>query len=143
MWVLDKTSLKFTTVLFLNLLEGENGETNRGKVEAKSEKFTIKIHIVIKQRESEPFIAHCLDFDLVTTGKTEDEVKGKIEKTLLSHIRYALENKVNPYHSAPQKYWKEWWDGIQERAPEESRGRREDVTDNDKFDIELEALCPA
>lgn len=93
-----------------------------GNVGSRSEKFKITLHIVIKQKDGGPFVAHCLDFDLVTTGNTLNEVYVKMKKAFLSHIRYAVDKDLSPYQSAPQVFWKEWWEGIQEQKKKWSKG---------------------
>jgi len=108
----------------------------------RSEKFKLTLHIIINPKDDGLFVAHCLDFDLITTGSTEAEVSAKMKTVLLDHIRYALKNSLNPFQSAPQKHWKDWWEGIQEKRPEEIKGKRELSTD-DNFEVEFQALCYA
>ncbi|NOT97035.1 MAG: hypothetical protein HOP00_12115 [Nitrospira sp.] len=51
------------------------------------------------------WVAHCLEFDLVCTAKSHEEVNLKLERLLLGHIKFAMGKGLDPHLDAPAKYW--------------------------------------
>lgn len=51
------------------------------------------------------FVAHCLDFNLVATAKTQEEVRQRMLALMMAHLNYAAKNDLDPVCRAPEKYW--------------------------------------
>ena len=54
----------------------------------------IRLDILIKQEE-DYYLAHCLQFDLVVTADTLEDVKIDIINVCNEHIRFSIENNNN------------------------------------------------
>jgi hypothetical protein len=69
----------------------------------------LRLDILIKQEE-DYFLAHCLQFDLVVTADTLEEVKKDIIEVCSEHIRFSLENNNAEYlfSPAPKDVWTEY-----------------------------------
>jgi len=70
----------------------------------------IRLDILIK-KESDHFSAHCLQFDLVTTADTLDEVKKAILEVCSAHIQfsYQYDNAEHLFSPAPKEVWAEYY----------------------------------
>lgn len=57
------------------------------------------------------YCAHCLDFDIVESGETQEESMSNLEDVIDAYIRYALENDCfdHLHRPAPQKYWENFF----------------------------------
>lgn len=58
-------------------------------------------------------VAHCLDLDLVSLGKSQNEAAKKLDSLVKAHIELALATKQleNLETRAPQTYWNQFADG--------------------------------
>src|SRR3989338_3171700 len=64
------------------------------------------LDVLISQEEGK-FYAHCLAFDLLSEGKTEQEAKKNLAEMIFEHIRFFVEKNMEPFifRPAPMKYW--------------------------------------
>ncbi len=62
---------------------------------------------VLMSQEEGKFYAHCLAFDLLAEGKTEQEAKKNLAEMIFEHIRFFVEKNMEPFilRPAPMKYW--------------------------------------
>jgi predicted RNase H-like HicB family nuclease len=62
---------------------------------------------VLMSQEEGKFYAHCLAFDLLSEGKTEQQAKKNLAEMIFEHIRFFVEKSMEPFifHPAPMKYW--------------------------------------
>ena len=62
---------------------------------------------VLMSREKGKFYAHCLAFDLLSEGKTEQEAKKHLAEMIFEHIKFFVEKNMEPFilRPAPMKYW--------------------------------------
>lgn len=51
------------------------------------------------------FSAHCLEFDLVVSAPTEEEVQARLASVLKAHLDFANERNVDPFKKAPEHFW--------------------------------------
>ncbi len=66
----------------------------------------VTLHVTFeKDVKREVFVAHCLEFDLVTVAKTMRDVEKKMLLLLQVHLEHALEEQLNPFNPAPDRYW--------------------------------------
>ena len=82
----------------------------------KDDTVIITTHILI-EKEDDMFVAHSLEFDLVTDGYTEEEVKRGIIDALVSQVDFCIENSnidkiIRP---APEKEWQKFYAGDQKK----------------------------
>lgn len=72
-------------------------------------KAEIRLDILIK-KEEDYFLAHCLQFDLVTTANTLKDVRKDIIDLCRAHIEYAHEydNLEYLFSPAPKEVWAEY-----------------------------------
>ncbi|MBL7131692.1 MAG: hypothetical protein ISS45_09895 [Candidatus Omnitrophica bacterium] len=59
-------------------------------------------------RDANFYIAHCLEFDIVAQGSTEEEAKKELADLILEQIKFAVEKDIEDtslFHPAPKKYW--------------------------------------
>ena len=80
----------------------------------------LSIH-VLGYREGDLYVAHCLEFDIVSDGKTKEEASQNCIECVQYHIEFciekgSLENATNP---APREYWQMFYS--KERSPRESK----------------------
>ena len=70
----------------------------------------VRLDILIK-KEADHFSAHCLQFDLVTTADTLDEVKKAILEVCSAHIRFSYQHDNAEYlfSPAPKEIWTEYY----------------------------------
>ena len=70
----------------------------------------ICVHVLL-DREEELFTAHCLEFDIVTDGKTKKEVRKNIINSIVSHVSFclAMNNESKMMNPAPQEYWNKFY----------------------------------
>lgn len=77
----------------------------------------IRIDILIKQ-EDDHVSAHCLQFDLVATADTFQEVQKEIIDLCVSHIQYSykFDNMDYLFSPAPQESWAEYYAALKNPA---------------------------
>jgi hypothetical protein len=80
-----------------------------GRRLAMGQKAKIQLDILIK-REEDYYLAHCLQFDLVTTADTLKAVRIDIVDLCRAHIEYAYEydNLQYLFSPAPKEVWAEY-----------------------------------
>ncbi|MBU1056101.1 MAG: hypothetical protein KKC46_20095 [Proteobacteria bacterium] len=68
------------------------------------------VNILIK-KDNDIFVAHCLELDIVATGKTIAEVQSEIISLISAQIEYAFTNNNLEYlyHPAPSEVWNEFF----------------------------------
>ena len=66
---------------------------------------------ILAKKESDMWLAHCLELDIVATAKTITTLKKEIENLIITQIDYAFsnDNLDNLYHPAPAEVWKEFY----------------------------------
>ena len=74
-----------------------------------NKKAEIMLDILIK-KEQEHFLAHCLQFDLVTTADTLEEVREDILNLCRAHIEFSQvhDNLEYLFSPAPKEAWAEY-----------------------------------
>ena len=62
---------------------------------------------VLFWKEKGGFFGHCLQFDIVSTGQTLEEVRDQMRRLILAHVNYVEEhdNWDYLYRPAPQEIW--------------------------------------
>ena len=62
---------------------------------------------VIIEKEGNLYIAHCLEFDLVTQAKTLKGAKEMIIDAIYEYLSYAVKNNLQEqvFRPAPSEYW--------------------------------------
>lgn len=62
---------------------------------------------VLMSQEEGKYYAHCLPFDLLAEGNTEEEAKRRLAEMIFEYIRFFLERNMEPFifRPAPMKYW--------------------------------------
>lgn len=66
------------------------------------------LHIlVIDDKDKKVFLAHCLDMDIVTQGKTASDSIVELKELVVTQIEYCLENDMldSLFRPAPKEYW--------------------------------------
>lgn len=61
--------------------------------------------------EEDLFIAHCLELDIVATGRTIDQTQKDIIALICAQVDYAFgnDNLENLYHPAPKDVWQAFY----------------------------------
>ncbi len=74
----------------------------------RNENFSFKVLI---KKESDAWVAHCLELNLVAVAETIEQVEADIIDIITAHVRFALENDNLEYmaHSAPPEVWKDFF----------------------------------
>lgn len=77
----------------------------------KAEVAAMTFNILIK-KESDMFIAHCLELDIVATSQSADQVEEDIMSLIDAQIDYAFTHGNLDYlfHPAPIEVWKEFFE---------------------------------
>ena len=67
---------------------------------------------ILAKKENNMWIAHCLELDIVATGKALNTLKKEIADLIITQIDYAFsnDNLGNLYRPAPAEIWKEFYD---------------------------------
>ncbi len=75
---------------------------------AREERFCFKVLI---KKETDAWVAHCLELNLVTVAETVEQVEADMIDVITAHVRYALENNNLAYmsHPAPPEVWKDFF----------------------------------
>lgn len=66
------------------------------------------LHIlVVHDKSKNIFIAHCLDMDIASQGKTQQEAVSELKKLIYTQIEYCVENDIldTLFRPAPKEYW--------------------------------------
>ncbi len=66
------------------------------------------LHIlVVHDKEKNVLLAHCLDMDIVSQGKTQDEAISELKELIYTQIEYCLGNDMldSLFRPAPKEYW--------------------------------------
>ena len=76
----------------------------------KSSDISFSVNILIKE-EKDFVSAHCLELDIVATGKSIPEVEQEIISLICAQIDYAFanDNFEYLYHPAPPEVWKDFF----------------------------------
>ncbi len=75
-----------------------------------SQENSMTFNILVKE-EDNFYVAHCLELDIVATGKTPDDAKREIVALVCAQVDYAFSNDniENLYHPAPKEVWEEFF----------------------------------
>jgi hypothetical protein len=67
---------------------------------------TTPLDVLMSQEEGK-FYAHCLPFDLLAEGDSEEHAKRRLAEMIFEYIRFFLEKNMEPFifRPAPMKYW--------------------------------------
>ena len=62
---------------------------------------------VLHSREEGKHYAHCLPFDLLAEGDSEEEAMKNLAEMIFEHIKFFVESNMEPFifRPAPMKYW--------------------------------------
>ena len=66
------------------------------------------LHIlIVKDKGKKVFLAHCLDMDIVSQGKTPKEAISELIGLIKTQMEYCLENDMldTLFRPAPKEYW--------------------------------------
>jgi predicted RNase H-like HicB family nuclease len=68
------------------------------------------VHYLFKEKREGRWLAHCLDFDIVTAGITADEAEGRLDRLVRRYIEDALrlQNPTLLMTAAPREFWKRY-----------------------------------
>ena len=71
-----------------------------------NKQFEARLTVLMSQEEGH-FYAHCLAFDLLAEGNTEQQAKRRLEEMIFEYIRFYLRNSLEQYlfRPAAMKYW--------------------------------------
>src|SRR3989338_4077493 len=71
-----------------------------------NKQFEARLTVLMSQEEGK-FYAHCLAFDLLAEGNTEQQVKKHLEEMIFEYVRFYLRNNLEQYlyRPAAMKYW--------------------------------------
>jgi len=66
---------------------------------------------VLAKKENDLWTGHCLEFDIVATADSIDQLKRDMIDLILAQIDYAFsnDNLGNLYHPAPARVWEEFY----------------------------------
>lgn len=80
----------------------------------------LSIH-VLGYREDDLYVAHCLEFDIVSDGKTEQEACQNCIECVQHYIEFCVDEGSfeNAINSAPREYWQMFFS--KGRSPRESK----------------------
>ena len=92
-------------------------------------------------REAEEWIAHCLDFDIVSTGPTPDAAIDQLAEAIGAQLWYARQhdNFEHVFRPAPLEAWQKWGEIL--RGPHRTIVRP--IDDSDRQESRLEAQLAA
>ncbi|MEW6263188.1 MAG: hypothetical protein AB1641_08935 [Thermodesulfobacteriota bacterium] len=67
---------------------------------------------VLLKRESDLFVAHYLELDIVATAPTAQEAESDVIDLICAQVGYAFahENLEHLYHPAPAEAWREFFE---------------------------------
>lgn len=73
-------------------------------------KIEFMLHVLL-EKEADLYTAHCLEFDIVTDGNSEKDVKKEIIDAIFNHITFCIEyNNIDKiYNPAPGEYWNKFF----------------------------------
>jgi len=63
--------------------------------------------LVYAAPDSDDYVAHCLELDLVEYGASVEEALTNLVEVVAAHLNYALEHSLENalFNPAPKKYW--------------------------------------
>lgn len=61
-------------------------------------------HLAIEQKEN-LVLAHCLELDIMESGKSEEAAVDAVSKLVVAHLEYVIPNKLPLYSPAPEAKW--------------------------------------
>ncbi len=63
--------------------------------------------LIIEDKNKNIFLAHCLDMDIVSQGKTKKETITNLVELIQTQMQYCIENDMldNLFRPAPKEYW--------------------------------------
>ena len=67
---------------------------------------TNPLDVLISQEEGKHY-AHCLPFDLLAEGESQEEAMRKLGEMIFEYIKFFMESNMEPFifRPAPMKYW--------------------------------------
>jgi len=79
--------------------------------------YEIRVEVVL-WREKGAFLGHCLQFDIVSVGKTLQEASDQMLRLILAHVSYvdAHDNWEYLYRPAPAEVWQRFARGMTRTA---------------------------
>jgi len=63
---------------------------------------------VLEYKDEGYYIAHCLEFDIVAQGSTQEEARKMLAELIKEQIVFTTEKDIEEkalFHTAPEKYW--------------------------------------
>jgi predicted RNase H-like HicB family nuclease len=87
----------------------------------------------LQYKDGDIFIAHCLEFDLVAEGDTQEEARKNLADLIKTHIQFASEKDIEEkslFRPAPPQYWKIFHD-MQSRIARQSFLHRKRISVQD------------
>lgn len=62
---------------------------------------------ILNSKEGDYYIAHCLEFDLISQGYTHQEARDNLTDLISSYLQFAKEKDIEQfaYYPAPKIYW--------------------------------------
>ena len=70
----------------------------------------ISLHILI-EKEEDLYTAHCLEFDIVSDGKTQKDAINNLTDSIIDHISFCMQmgNLDKIENRAPKEYWDKFY----------------------------------
>ncbi len=67
---------------------------------------TSPLDVLISQEEGK-YYAHCLPFDLLAEGESQQDARRKLAEMIFEYIKFFMESNMEPFifRPAPMKYW--------------------------------------
>lgn len=64
------------------------------------------LDVLMSQEEGKHY-AHCLPFDLLAEGVTDEEAKRRLAEMIFEYLKFFMQNHMEPFmfKPAPMKYW--------------------------------------
>ena len=64
------------------------------------------LDVLMSQEEGKCY-THCLPFDLLAEGQTQEEAKRRLTEMIFEYLRFYMTNNMEPFifRPAPMKYW--------------------------------------
>lgn len=107
------------------------------------QKAEIRLDILIK-KEEDYYLAHCLQFDLITTADSLNQVKKDIINLIRAHIEYSYEydNLDHLFSPAPKEVWAEYLEMSRKEGCDVKSSRLDNSSYVDPFSVQ-EIYCYA
>lgn len=79
----------------------------------------LPVHVLISwSEEDQAWLAHCLDFDLLGHGDTQDEAMACLQDAMETYIDYNRKHGLAIVRPAPHHYWEQYWAAFHKKAEE-------------------------